>query len=309
MITVSDERTKKKFDDSWLPYFAAATGNIIWGFSNTLTQIAISVAVPQIVLAIRFLSAIFVMSALIAAGKETLDLHKPCLNRLLALGVIELIYFYCESYGIVFTNVTCSGVILAVSPIISTLWAAILLREIPTEKQTFFSVVAVGGVIMITVSEGIAGEIQPVGIVLLMGGCICSAVFRVINRSIAGIYSAFERTYVVLLVSAIAFSAAGIVHIKGNFAALAEPLSRLQFWVPVLALGICSSVGANMLANYAAEKLPVVKISVFGAICTICSMTGGILFLHEPVTLMTALGAVFIVFGIWQVNRNGETEG
>ena len=64
-----------------------------------------------------------------------------------------------------------------------------------------------------------------------------------------------------------------------------------------------------MLANYAAEKLPVVKISVFGAICTICSMTGGILFLHEPVTLMTALGAVFIVFGIWQVNKNGEREG
>ncbi|MCI5828476.1 MAG: DMT family transporter [Lachnospiraceae bacterium] len=309
MITVSNGRTKKRFDDAWLPYIAAAAGNIIWGFSNTLTQVAISVAVPQIVLAIRFLSAIFVMSALIILGKETLNLRKPCLNRLLALGVIELVYFYCESYGIVFTNVTCSGVILAVSPIISTLFAAIFLREIPTKKQIFFSIVAVAGVIMITVSEGIAGEIQPVGIVLLMGGCICSAVFRVINRSIAGIYSAFERTYVVLFVSGVAFSIAGIIHIRGDVTALAKPLSTLRFWIPVLALGICSSVGANMLANYAAEKLPVVKISVFGAICTICSMTGGILFLHEPVTLMTALGAVFIVFGIWQVNKNGEREG
>ena len=124
-----------------------------------------------------------------------MNFHKPHLLRVLALGFIELIYFYCESYGIVYTNVTCSGVILAVSPIVSTAFVALFLKELPTKRQAVFSVVAVTGVIMITVAEGIAGEIQPVGIVLLIGGCICSAVFRVINRSIVKIYTAFERTY------------------------------------------------------------------------------------------------------------------
>ena len=68
------------------------------------------------------------MSALIFMGKEKLNFHKPHLLRVLALGFIELIYFYCESYGIVYTNVTCSGVILAVSPIVSTAFAALFLK-------------------------------------------------------------------------------------------------------------------------------------------------------------------------------------
>lgn len=297
---------KELRDYSWMPYAAAITGNLIWGFSNTLTQVAINVALPSIVLAVRFSSAILVMSALIFMGKEKLNFHKPHLLRVLALGFIELIYFYCESYGIVYTNVTCSGVIIAVSPIVSTAFAALFLKELPTKRQAVFSVVAVTGVIMITVAEGIAGEIQPVGIVLLIGGCICSALFRVINRSIVKIYTAFERTYVVLLVSAAAFTIAGIVDIRGNLFTLVKPLSMPQFWLPVLALGLFSSVGANMMMNYAAAKMPVVQISVFGAVCTICSMAGGILFLHEPITPMTIIGAFLILFGIWQVNKATE---
>ena len=213
---------------------------------------------------------------------------------------------YCEAAVIYLLNVTCSGVILAVSPIVSTAFAALFLKELPTKRQAVFSVVAVTGVIMITVAEGIAGEIQPVGIVLLIGGCICSALFRVINRSIVKIYTAFERTYVVLLVSAAAFTIAGIVDIRGNLFTLVKPLSMPQFWLPVLALGLFSSVGANMMMNYAAAKMPVVQISVFGAVCTICSMAGGILFLHEPITPMTIIGAFLILFGIWQVNKATE---
>jgi drug/metabolite transporter (DMT)-like permease len=300
MITVS----KEKAEPMWIVYLAALLGNLIWGFSNTLTQLALRVALPDIVLAVRFLSAILVMSLFVLIGKAKLNFHKPMLLRLILLGVIELIYFYCESYGIVYTNVTCSGVILAVSPIVSTAFAVIFLREIPTGKQVFYSVAAVAGVIMITVAEGMAGEIQPIGLVLLFGGCICSAVFRIINRSIVGIYTAFERTYMVLLVSAVAFTIAGIHSIGTDISVLTQPLSKAQFWIPVLALGMFSSVGANMLANYAAEKLPVVKLSVFGAVSTICSMAGGILFLHEPVTILALVGAVLIVVGIWKVNQN-----
>lgn len=55
--------------------------------------------------------------------------------------------------------------------------------------------------------------------------------------------------------------------------------------------------------TYAAGHLSVVQIAVFGSISTICSMTGGILFLHEPVNFLSIIGAVFILAGIWQVNR------
>lgn len=288
---------------SGLPYAAAAMGNLIWGFSNTLTQVALYVALPSVVLSVRFLSAILVMSLLIISGKEKLNLKKPHLFLLFCLGVVELIYFYCESYGIMYTNVTCSGVILAASPIVSTAFAAIFIHEIPIARQVLFSIVAVAGVIMITVSEGIEGEIQPVGVLLLMGGCICSAVFRIINRKIVSIYTAFERTYMVLLVSAVSFTTAAVFGLHGDYDTLFGPIFQPAFLIPVLSLGLFSSVGANLMVNYAAEKLPVVKLSVFGTICTLCSMTGGVFFLHEPVNALSIMGVILIVTGIWQVNK------
>lgn len=295
---------KERVDSGmWLPIAAASAGNIIWGFSNAFTQVALTVTGPSIILAVRFILAILVMSAIILFRIEKVNFRKPKLLHLVVMGFIELLYFFCESYGIVYTNVTCSGVVLAISPIVAMTLAAIVLKEIPTRGQVLFSFVAVVGVIMITVSEGMAGEIQPIGIVLLLGGCICSSVFRIINRKICNIYTAFERTYIVLLVSAVCFPLMSLIEEKGNVWAFLQPLSIPRFIIPVAILGICSSVGANLMANYAAERLPIVQIAVFGAISTICSMTGGIFFLHEPVTIMSIIGVVLILMGIWQVNK------
>ena len=285
------------------PYVAATVANIIWGFSNTLTGIALKVSIPQLILASRFLIAMTLMLVLVKMGKETLQFHKPKFGYLLALGVIELIYFYCESYGIVYSNVTCSGVILAASPILSMIFAAIFLKEIPSAKQVFFSFVAVGGVVMITVSEGILGEIKALGIVLLCGGCLCAAIFRVINRKIIHIYSAFERTFMILCVSFVAFLINGIIKTAQDVSVATRAFTSVRFWLVVFALGIFSSFGANVLMNLATEKLKVVELSVFGAVCTVCSMVGGILFLHEPLTIYAVLGVVMIVVGIWQVNK------
>ncbi|MBO5208257.1 MAG: DMT family transporter [Lachnospiraceae bacterium] len=299
---------KKDQIKNWagLPLLAATVGNLIWGFSNAFTQVALTVASPSVVLAIRFLLAILVMSFFILSGKEKIDFRKPKLLYLVSLGIVELCYFYCESYGIVYTNVTCSGVVLAISPVVAIAMAAAVLKEIPTRKQVFFSFVAVAGVIMITVAEGMAGEIQPIGILLLLGGCLFSAVFRIINRSICGIYTTFERTYMVLLVSAVSFTIMALIEEKGKISVFLSPIVEPKFMIPVAILGICSSVGANLMVNYAAERLPIVRLAVFGAISTICSMVGGILFLGEPLTVMALVGAVLILTGIWQVNKNGE---
>ncbi len=286
-----------------LPVAAASIGNLIWGFSNAFTQVALTAAGPFVVLSVRFILAILVMNLFLLTGRERVNLHKPQLKYLIGLGFVELLYFYCESYGIVYTNVTCSGVVLAVSPVVAMVMAAVVLKEIPTYRQALFSLVAVAGVIMITVTERMAGEIQLKGIFLLLGGCFFSASFRIINRKICQIYTAFERTYIVLLVSATSFCIMGLLGEGGNIGSFIEPVGNVRFLVSVAVLGICSSVGANLLVNYAAGHLSVVQIAVFGSISTICSMTGGILFLHEPVNFLSIIGVVLILVGIWQVNR------
>jgi len=289
------------------PIFAAMVANLIWGFSNTFTKIAMESASIYYVLSVRFLIAIFALTLIGFKVKTKTEAseqeRRNGFGRLILLGVIELIYFFCETYGIELTNVTVSGVVLAVSPIISMVFASVFLKEYPSKRQVVYSVVAVLGVVLITVSEGMEGQIQPFGLVLLAGGAICASVFRVLNRKIINVFSTFERSYSVVGVSAIGYTIMALIQSSQTSGAFFEPMTHLSFVLSVLVLSLGSSVGANMLANYAATKLSVVRLSVFGTICTLCSMTGGILFLGEPINWMSVLGAVLIILGIQQVNK------
>ena len=68
-------------------------------------------------------------------------------------------------------------------------------------------------------------------------------------------------------------------------------------------LNVFCSVMCNLLINYAAGKMPVVKLSSLGSLTTLCSMFTGALFLNEPMTHGLLFGAVLILVGIWQVTK------
>lgn len=68
-------------------------------------------------------------------------------------------------------------------------------------------------------------------------------------------------------------------------------------------LNVFCSVMCNLLVNYAAGKMPVVKLSSLGSLTTLCSMFAGALFLNEPMTHGLLFGAVLILVGIWQVTK------
>ena len=71
----------------------------------------------------------------------------------------------------------------------------------------------------------------------------------------------------------------------------------------VLMLNVFCSVMCNLLVNYAAGKMPVVKLSSLGSLTTLCSMFAGALFLNEPMTHGLLFEAVLILVGIRQVTK------
>ena len=68
-------------------------------------------------------------------------------------------------------------------------------------------------------------------------------------------------------------------------------------------LSVFCSVVCNLLVNYAAGKMPVVKLSSLGSLTTLCSMFAGALFLNEPLTPGLLWGSVLILEGIRQVTK------
>ena len=91
---------------------------------------ALDVASPEILLSVRFLIAFAILNVIVASGRAALSLKGKRLLPLVGLGVMEPIYFYFESYGILYTNATYAGVVLAVAPVAGLLAAALFLAEL-----------------------------------------------------------------------------------------------------------------------------------------------------------------------------------
>lgn len=289
-----------------LPVLAALAGHILWGFSYMFTRVALQTASPTIQLADRYLLAFVVMNLLLLTGKFKISLKSKPLFPILSLGAIDLIYAYVESCGILYTNATYSGVVLSVVPIAGLLLAAIFLKEYPTKKQLIFCVFPIAGVIILTLSGSELGIVSPIGIFFLICTLFASASYKTANRKLSSSYTAFERAYVMIGMSAVAFLISGLITSKGDVSQFITPFFDWHFALATLALGALCSVLCNTIVNYAAAKMSVMTLSVYGSISTVFSAFCGVIFLGEPMSPTLFFGSVMILFGVWQVTRAAD---
>ena len=219
------------------------------------------------------------------------------------LAVSEVAGFFLESYGIYYTNASFAGALMAVVPVVSIGFSIVLLHEYPSKRQAFFCLFPVAGVVILALNGNAEGYIQPIGVFLLIGFCFASATYRTYNRKEEKDFTLFERAYVVIGACMAAFVLSSMRETSGGLSCYLGPMKNPQFVAVILIMSVFSSVGANLLVNYAAGKIGVVEMSIMGTICTICSMFGGIIFLDEPMNLTAFIGAIMILIGIHQVTK------
>ena len=300
---------------------AVIIGNGVFGFSFMFSRIALGIAHPFVMLMYRFIGAFLGMCVLafvsriagVGKGDEgapihflRFDLHGRRIAPLLFLGIVQpVLYFLCESYGISLTNATFSGVIIALVPIAALGMGALFLHETPSRAQVLFSLLSIAGVIIMTLMQSAEGEIKPLGVLLLFGAVLTGVSFNVISRKISVQYSALERTYVMMLVAAVCFSALALFETGLDMQTLLAPLHDPRFILAILYLSIISSVLAFLMINYASNYLPVAKTTAFCNLTTVISLFAGVVFLGEPFGILSLIASVMIVLGIWGVQKAG----
>lgn len=301
--TVSESRSFSHFREN-IPALAAITGNTLWGFSFLLSKTALRYAPTSVLLSIRFIIAFFLMNLMILFKIEHLTLKGKKVFPLLLLALNEVVYFYCESYGIAYTNSMFTGVVLSLVPILAMGLSAAFLKEFPASRQVFFSFFPVAGVIIITLTGSASGTIRPVGILFVLSACILSAIYRVLNRKASCEFSAIERAYFTIFSSCLFFTADALHGLEGNVEKLLHYVTIPGFIIPVLILSFFCSVTCNILVNYAAGKMSVGKLAAFSNLQTMWSMFAGVLFLKEPFGWSSFIGSLLILYGIWQVTKS-----
>lgn len=288
-----------------LAIISITLGNVFWGFSFLFSRVALGVegVNPNILLSHRFILSTFLMLIPIALGKIKLSFKGKRLGPVAILLFAQLAYFLTETYAIEATNATVSGLVLAVVPVITIGTGILFLKEYPTKRQAFFCLMPVIGIILMTVSGKELGVLTPIGILFLALMLMLSALYKTVNRKASTEFSPYERTFMVLAISAIAFTLSGLGSVGWNIRDYIAPLAIPSYTLPMVSLSLLCSIAANLLVNYAVARMSVFKAASFGAVSTLCTTVGGIVFLSEPYNPILLVGAALIIVGIWQITR------
>lgn len=289
--------------------FAAMVTYVLWGFSFLASSVGQETATPFVLLTYRFVIAVAILSVPILLGKQKIRLRGKNIKPLLLLGAMEpCIYFIGEQYGLKYSNSAFSGVMIALIPIVTLILAAVFLKERPSRAQWLFSLISIGGIIVITAYENSGGDVSIIGVVFLLAAVITGSAYSVISRSIADEFSVFERTYIMQVMGAVFFTVLALIEQSGFVGAILAPALNTDFVIAALFLAVGSSVLGYTLFNYAVSNAPMANIAILCNLTTVISVVAGIFILHEKLSAVSLVAMAVVIIGIWGVQRFSPKE-
>lgn len=300
-----------KKNKSRLAILAAVGVFTLWGFSFMASKVAQESVTPFILLTYRFDIALLILSVPLILGKRKLSLKGKNIKPLLLLGLMEpCIYFIGEQYGIRYTNSAFSGIMVAVIPIVTLIFATVFLKDRPSLAQWLFSLLSIAGIIVITLSENSGGSITLIGFACLVVAVFAGSAYSVISRGISDEFSVFERTFFMQLMAAVFYTSLAVIENINDLGAIVSPLKSVDFVLSALYLAVGASVLGYTLFNYAVTNAPMPKVIVLCNLTTVISVLAGVIFIGDPFTLISAFAMVAVLVGIWGVQKfdgNDET--
>ncbi len=296
---------------------AALIGNSIFGFSFLFSKIALNITIPEVLVAVRFVVAFFVLNILVVIGKRIKDKDgNPLLEfslkgkpkkYLILLAIIQpVIYFLAESYGIKYTSSAFAGTIIAVIPLIGVVLDVMIMHVQVTKKQVICAFASVMGVAVTTLGAEDMSATW-LGLSMLLIAVVSGSLFYVFSKKAGEHFNAIERTYGMFAVASVTFVLIALIQCKGEYNVwIGEAFRNVNFWYAILYLSVVSSVTAFVVLNYASTYITVSEASIFANLTTVISIIAGVVILKESFTIQQFVGAVIIIISVYISSKGNE---
>lgn len=275
---------------------------VIFGFSFMSSKTVLFHVSPVGLLAYRFLVAFLFIETLRRTRVIDVSITKATWRA--AFWVILMqpgLYFVFETFGLARMASVEAGIMIALIPIFTALFGTWLLKEKPKRKQIFFIIMSVSGIWVVQMASRQALSFDRLGFILLLGAVMSAALFNIASRIASRVIEPLALTYCMMTSGAVLFN--GLYMIEqirdGALFQYFSPLSNVSVLIPVLYLGIMSSVVAFFLVNNALKHLEAHVISIYANLATVIAMTAGVVFLQERLNLIHVGGAALILLGVY----------
>ncbi|MCJ8327276.1 MAG: DMT family transporter [Campylobacterales bacterium] len=268
---------------------------LIWASSFIALKAAMQDIGPYTVIFIRMIFASLCFVYFIK-GFFKYKFTKKDIYYILALGFFEpCLYFLFEAQALQYTSASQAGMLASLMPLITAILAGYLLKEVITQKLIFGSLLAMIGVIWLSVNSttSVSAPNPMLGNFLEFCAMSCGAGYTIVAKHLSSKFSAIFITAVQSFIGMVFFFPFFIYEMNTmtmNFTV--EGMS----WI--LYLGVVVTLGGYGLYNYAITKLDASKVAVYVNLIPIFTLMLAYLILNEKMTESQLIASVLILIGV-----------
>ncbi|MDE6824383.1 MAG: EamA family transporter [Duncaniella sp.] len=284
-----------------IPHLFASLSVIVWGitFVSTKTLIGQGLSPLQIFVyrfALAYLCMLPLMRRLWAASLRD--------ELTLMLGGLTggSIYFLTENTALGLTFASNVSLLISTAPLFTMLLERVIWGTRLRKSMLGGSIIALAGVATVIISSSVEFSLSPLGDFLTIVAAILWAGYCLVVKSMSKKYDTFFITRKVFFYGIISVLPFFLLTTDSSEYAL---LKETYVWVNLLYLGLLASMLCYLMWNVAVRALGADKASNYIYVVPLVGVLASAIFLGEPLTVYTIIGAAAVIGGVFIAEKCG----
>lgn len=269
---------------------------VIWGTNYTVVKESLKAFPPLAFMAVRFGLAALAMGALLLWVEGWKPLPRATLWKLVGLGLVgNTVYQVCFVVGMSHTTAANSGMLTAVTPVMVAVLGAVLgLDRLSKPVVTGLTLAVTGMVLIVSVRGPEMTAETRLGDLLILGGCLCWALYTLGLRTVGPEVSALRVTALTMLTGAPGILLVGLPSVAHLNVASIPPMA----WTGMVYSALGPLVLSYFIWSRSVQAVGSSRTALYNAgIPLVAALTAWAVRGEQPTGLQLA-GAALIVGGV-----------
>ncbi|GGJ65326.1 drug/metabolite transporter (DMT)-like permease [Anoxybacillus voinovskiensis] len=270
---------------------------IIWGGNVVAIKLLVNAFTPITITALRLFGAALTVFVVLAVMRQSFRLTARQMAAVFLVGLCNVVgHHYFLATGLTKTTASNAGIILGMSPLVTALFAAVLLRDRLRPLKLLGIVLGFTGVVFIVTHSSAKIGAVSIGDVYIVGAVLTQAISFIFIKKLAQTVDVVALTAWMLLMGSTILFLIGLATEQGGLGQLAKGSGSI--WFVFFASAVVASGIGQMIYNRAIQRLGASEAAVFINLSPFFSLVASALFLGETIHLVQWFGFLFIVIGV-----------
>jgi drug/metabolite transporter (DMT)-like permease len=279
---------------------ALATVYVLWGSTYLGIAVMIETMPPLLAAGARYGSAgLIILGVLIAHAhlRREAILERPTAAQWRTAAIVGTLLLLGGNGGVVlgelFIPTGVAAVLVATVPIWLAVFDAAVTRQRPSGLVIGGLVAGIAGVAVLLVPVEGFGDLNPIGIALVLGGAIAWAIGSLYSRHAPMPRSALLATGMQMLLGGIALTVGGVLLGEvGRTDVAGFSMASIVAWIYLVVFG---SIVAFTAYTWLLAHVPVSTVGTYAYVNPVVAVALGAVFYAEPITPRTLVAAALII--------------